>query len=1096
MNSIRYKRLYNITILLIIFAAAVATAADDKVTLGEKRPVETVEGDNHVLRRCLTPQILERASSVLERDNQWSLPKAALAADFADTINILVLRYNFQYEATDDPNTTGRGHMDVTTTKEDFLDSAGHAIDPTPHDSVYFDAHLQALRTYWEFASAGKLTLTWDIYPSGIDSVWELPHPMNYYGKCDFNEVVSGLEQYFIDGIQLADTVAPEIDFSLYESIFLFHAGSDGQNDIGFPPTCNDLFTGFIRFGDSLAVDHDSNHVRTALLMPETTNQDNRATAMNAVLAHEFGHQLGLVDLYSTNTFMSMLGDFALMDNNGFGSGIDFGFEAVGSVFGAIPLYPIAWSRAYLGFVDVVDYRQESDIRLVAAEMISDGVKVARVPITEYEYYLIENRLIDIDGQIPAAKRDDSSWVLLGPTDTTEARNFNGEYDFMMPGSGVLIYHVDERVASLDYDYDGVNNFQDNQLQWARDIYGNEVDQFITLVEADGFVNFGGYYRLGYGSEDDMFRDDRNSSFTPNTNPASIDNSGNNTHIFITDITRATNPGTGALMDSIVLFDVATDMMSAGFPVRAGLPSANISPVADDLDGDGNPEIIVVSNNLLSVITPEGRNFLQQYTGCDTCPVYYDVVYASVNNGVLKALSLYAIAENTITAGPVTGRFADGPSDHKLVAVGYPIGEGAIGRVDLYSLLDDDNNGLADFAHGIDTSFFNTTGMPLILSFGDILYVVTDGGFVYTKEAFGLAPVEAFRIEDDELFGACRLGDALLLLGGDETSTNLYYFRGSDSTSISLDSRFALGPVLADLNLDEIPEVVACSDDGEIIIVNIDTTAFSTPFSIADSRETDYVFTANPIIGDVDLDGYPDIIIGGTNSIHAFNYQLTLKTSFPIEVNDRFPNDEVSAPPVMADIQQGGVAEIVFPTAIGNIYSYGADKSFGFPLSAGETSSGSPVILTDSISGRLGYLGADGWFYLWDVNDDEATDMWPMYGADGGGSFALNPAKLPALKQYATLFPEEQFYNYPNPVVDGATTIRYFLADDASSVLLTVYDMSGREITQLTGPTTGMVDNELIWDCGDVTPGVYRCRIEVDFGGTTETAFTDIAIIR
>ncbi|MEW6413348.1 MAG: hypothetical protein AB1483_12900 [Candidatus Zixiibacteriota bacterium] len=1094
MTIARLKKLARTTALFVILAAAGVVAAENVIPLGEKRPVETSEGDNQVLRRCLTPQILERESSELVRDNQWSLPKMALAADFADTINIVVLRYNFQYEQTDDPNTTGLGHMDVTTTVEEFYDSAGHFIDPPPHDSIYFDAHMKALRTYYEFVSDGKLTLTWDIYPSGIDSVWELPYPMSHYGKCDFSEVVAGLEQYFIDCIQLADTVAPEIDFGRYESIFLFHAGSDGQNDIGFPPTCNDLFTGFIRFGDSLAVDHDSNFVRTALLMPETTNQDNRATAMNAVIAHEFGHQLGLVDLYSTSTFMSMLGDFALMDNNGFGSGIDFGFE-VGSVFGAIPLYPMAWSRAYLGFVDVVDYREKTDVRLVAAEMVSDGIKVARVPITEYEYYLLENRLVDIDGEPPAAKQDTLSYVLLGPTDTTHGE-LNGEYDFLMPGSGVLVYHVDERVAALDYDYDGVNNFQDNQLQWARDIYGNDVDQFITLVEADGFVNFGGYYRLGYGSEEDMFRDDRNHSFTPNTNPASIDNSGNNTHIFITDITRATDSSTGSLMDSVVFFDVATDMMSSGFPVRAGLPVAGISPIADDLDGDGNPEIIAASGNLLSVISADGGHFLAQYTGCDTCPVYFDIAYASVNSGVLHALHLYAIAENFISAGPVTGRFSDGSSDYRLVAVGYPTGEGATGRVDLYSLMDEDFNGLADLESGIDTSFFNTIGMPLILSFGDVLYAVTDSGVVYFKETFESAPVESFLVSDDELFGACRVGNALILAGGSDESTSLYYFNSSDSVSVTIDGRYSLGPVVGDLDLDDTPEIVMCSEDGNVVVVKFDTNSLSTPFSVADLRETGYEFTANPIVGDVDMDGYPDIVVGGVNAVCAFNYQLTLKTDFPIEINDRFPMDRVSSSPVIADLQEGGLAEIVMPTEAGNIYSYGPDRSFGFPLSAGEHASGSPVLFTDSVSGRLGYLGADGWFYLWDVDDDETSDMWPMYGADPEGTFAFDAAKLPGVKQYATSLPKERFYNYPNPVVDGSTTIRYFLGDEASSVMLTIFDMSGREITKLSGPTTGMVDNELVWDCGDVTPGVYRCRIEVEFGGNSETAFTDIAIIR
>jgi hypothetical protein len=148
------------------------------------------------------------------------------------------------------------------------------------------------------------------------------------------------------------------------------------------------------------------------------------------------------------------------------------------------------------------------------------------------------------------------------------------------------------------------------------------------------------------------------------------------------------------------------------------------------------------------------------------------------------------------------------------------------------------------------------------------------------------------------------------------------------------------------------------------------------------------------------------------------------------------------------------------------------------------------------VGGKLGYLGADGWFYLWHTDEDEDSNFWPMAGADPAGTFAFDGSKLPALKQYASSLLEDAFYNYPNPVVDGSTTIRYFLAEEANSVTLKIYDFSGRQIGELTGPTSGMVDNELDWDCSGVTPGVYRCVINVDFGNSTETAYTDIAIIR
>jgi len=391
--------LAGLTVIITASDAGSNPRSDCKILTGKKVVDDSVIFKDKVIHPCLTPSSGDIFQLPLEREKPWSLPKKALDADFDTTVNILVLRFNFQYEDTDDPNTTGRGYMNLSTDTLGFFDSAGHYIDPPPHDSSYFDAHLNALRRYWETVSEEKITISWQIWPPGKDSVYVLPQAMNYYGLCD--TIVTGLERYFIDCITVADSVSPEIHFADYHSIFLFHAGSDRQNDIGFPTTCNDLFSGFIRFGDSLAVDTGSHYVRTALILPETSSQDNRATALNAVTAHEFGHQLGLVDLYSTNYFLTQLGDFALMDNNGFGTGIDFDGFSVGSVLGAIPVYPCAWSRAFLGLVDVYDFRQGTDIRIAAAEVKSNGIKVARVPISEKEYYLIENRLVDTDGGNP-----------------------------------------------------------------------------------------------------------------------------------------------------------------------------------------------------------------------------------------------------------------------------------------------------------------------------------------------------------------------------------------------------------------------------------------------------------------------------------------------------------------------------------------------------------------------------------------------------------------------------------------------------------------------------------------------------------------------
>lgn len=1101
-----------IPVTALIVALTVSAVAGDRVLVG-KRVVTPPAADQRVHYRCLTCEaglpVNEPMSGRRPDHARWSLP-GSLAAD--TTIRCLVLRFNFQYETVDDPNTTGRGQMNVSDPLANPSDSAayyaavGHWIDPPPHDSAFFNAHLRALNEFWRSASRDIVDLSWDIFPRGATSVYTLPDPMSSYGICSDNisDIIGGLEKYFVDCIQLADTaqninpgVYPDIDFSQYDAIFLFHAGSDRQNDIGFPPTCSDLFTGFIKFGDSVAVDGGSWFVRTALLMPETASQDNRATALNAVMAHEFGHQLGLVDLYSTRTFMTQLGDFALMDDNGFGTGVDFGFAA-GNVFGAVPVMPSAWSRAYLGYDQVVDVRDSVDVRLVAATAPSDARRVARIPISEKEYFLLENRVQNIypdPGNIQRLQADSSN-VILWPvrvitTPGGDSLVPSGEYDALMPGDGMIIYHVDEGVAGEDYDGDGLNNFEDNQLQL------DPYRRFISIVEADGLVNFGGYYHAGFGSSAEMYRDDRNQSLTPNTNPPSIDNSGNNTHVYVTNIRRdrSYNPVTGdsVALDTVMLFSVETDKLADGFPVRLKLPAYPLTPIADDLDGDGTEEVIAASDNRLFVVTTAGDNFIHRISGCAPCTYYGDSSGSTVNPGTPYLVPLFAQVPGTITAGPVTGSF---PGGEKLVVIGYD--DNGVGAVAMYRIADADLNGQADLAASVDTM----TSIPIALSFGDQLHVLNDGGVLWVYSAPG--PTNArVSVAADQYHGLCRTEDTIYVLAGDSVSTIVSRVVGTSPPSAdTVDGYYSLGPVIGDLERNGGWDLIACSPDGDLMAVQTQD-AFNGSSYQPITTSTGFSFTTNPVLADIDNDGQPDIVIGGVNAVYAFDFRanllgdwFVLKTGFPIEVNDRFPDDDVIAAPIVADLARGGMAEIVFPTLVGNVYSLGPQVTYGFPLSGGERGAGSSLYYTDSTGGFLGYLGADGWFYSWEVDADSAHAYWPMGGADPSGSFAFDSTRLGPRAALGETFDDSRFYNYPNPVLDGRTTFRYYLDGVANQVTLKIYDLSGREISSLRGSVVAGSDNEVDWDCSTITPGVYRCMIEVEYQSGTKHAFTDVAVIR
>ena len=85
--------------------------------------------------------------------------------------------------------------------------------------------------------------------------------------------------------------------------------------------------------------------------------------------------------------------------------------------------------------------------------------QTVKVPINSQEYFLIENRQTNVDTNLntPYLLADSVTGVILGPVDSL--KRLNREYDNLLPGSGILIWHIDEGVAYLDYNNDGFNNF-------------------------------------------------------------------------------------------------------------------------------------------------------------------------------------------------------------------------------------------------------------------------------------------------------------------------------------------------------------------------------------------------------------------------------------------------------------------------------------------------------------------------------------------------------------------------------------------------------------------------------------------------------------
>lgn len=441
---------------------------------------------------------------------------------------LLVLLVEFQEETEDDPNTTGNGRFQLQPDSE-YL----YSIGSPPHDREYFMANLEALRYYYLAASAGSFDLEYTVFPLDGTAI-TLSHPLGYYNPPNASGelFVQRMEEYFTEVFTLADQLSPQIDFSLYAHYMIIHAGSDWQHDV-FGDTPSDLPSFFIRVSDEKAVSVNSgvHKIYHACNVPATISQDfGRETmgdvdvlsgygALNSVIIHEFGHSLGLVDLYNVYSFQPMVGVFDIMDSGGGGILLDeLNDGTLVLVEGILPALPGAFSRALLfeDYFTQAGYLKElhqlpinTPISLAASSLKQSGTiqpTIYKIPLSEKEYILIENRSVDPDGDGATAVFGTlDSRVVLYPTPLNDHTNQpTYEYDYLLPsfqkangdamGGGMLVWHINDDViygqGRIDADGSWISNFENNTVNTD---YHN---RGVRVIEADGLSDIGNYYSM------------------------------------------------------------------------------------------------------------------------------------------------------------------------------------------------------------------------------------------------------------------------------------------------------------------------------------------------------------------------------------------------------------------------------------------------------------------------------------------------------------------------------------------------------------------------------------------------------------------------
>jgi immune inhibitor A len=251
----------------------------------------------------------------------------------------------------------------------------------------------------------------------------------------------------------------------------------------------------------------------------------------NGTYCHEFGHTLGLADLYEFSSC-----------NNPVGSGL--GVYSLMSLGNYLPLSPPSaqgtrpgnldpWSRAFLGFEQPTVVSGSGHYSLPPLSRGGGVLKVWKNGQPGSEYYLVENRIQEASDQ-------------------------------GLPGGGLLIYHVDDTLIDNCRDCDNTS-CSDPLAPHYR----------ISVVQADGLSQLEAPTPPNFGDANDFFPGALAvRSWTQSTTPSSREYSGLDTGIRMTNILGAYDSADTASFDLSV--SLTPDIQVRGVTVRdAGAGNGN-----------------------------------------------------------------------------------------------------------------------------------------------------------------------------------------------------------------------------------------------------------------------------------------------------------------------------------------------------------------------------------------------------------------------------------------------------------------------------------------------------------------------------------------
>lgn len=973
------------------------------------------------------------------------------AAD--DTLKILAIMVNFQEDA--DGTTFGNGKFGTIYSQNYGSD----ILDPLPHNKKYFESHLNFVRNYFDKVSKGKLNIQYNVLPDTFSVSKRMRNYSPDPGSDDFTNVAD----FAFEAWQKADQLYPGFDFNQYDVFLIFHAGVG--RDISLPGSIGnerDLPSLYLSenafkeiYGnnfDGIPVSGGSFKITNSMIIPETESREVQTISgtflfeitINGLICASIGSHLGLPDLFDTETGLSAIGRFGLMDG-----------QSIFAYLGTYPPEPSPWEKIKLGWAEPVTMEvQNADVSLVTnlAATIGDTV-ILKVALNSTEYYLIENRIRDSydNGSTITYSIGDIVITKTFSNDTTGYRSFDvdslsgviidvDEFDWAVPGNGIVIWHIDENVIN--------EKIAENKVNTDKNRRG------VDIEEADGVQDIGerfytifGDEVIGEGTEVDFWYADNPSElfqnrFAKDTRPNTLTNTGANSLITIKDFSEIDNR-----MSFKVEFGDSVVKPISSYRFNFNLPIKGFSYRQSRL-GDFNivtkDSLHIIKNDLVrqslfnfttvkaSFVNEDGwehtygvtDSSLKYYVGDFEIPIQFYIGSVNVGKNLSTPIVINQVDENNneLIFGDIFGNLYF----YTLADVSLPFKEPTLKLIDSFTY---ESSAKKIAANG---SYFAAIYRP-----NHFIFEQTKSLF---EDAFGEIEFDG-EIPIDLVVSRDEVNHFSIVL---TDKKNFFGCRGSE------------------------------------ILFKFSVNAIDTlkSFSMVDLKQ----------------DGNNYIAINNGNNIEVYNLSGAMADNFP------FTDPEgigFVGTPLAADFEGDSKSEIISVTKDGRIFAIdgGTGKIVpGFPISCGGSVSITPVLYNANGKTNLAVLNDQNVLSAWSISSVEGKLYWSEeYGNPRNTSFIDAAESTNRINEF---FPANRAYNYPNPVYDGTTNIRYYVDKDAH-INIKIFDLAGDFVAELNDEAQGGMDNETTWNVGDIQSGVYLARIEaVCDCGNTEQAVIKIAIVK